>query len=194
MTQTDIINFALQQINTVSINDVNDQSDNLAVRCKSTYTFVLNSMIESNEWSFCSTIALLSPLDDSLNNLDALYSNIYQLPYDLIKIQNISIDGKFNDPNLEYKIVQDKIYINSTTVYIQYDTSLVKTSMMTPSFTIALAYGIASSMVTSLVNDIKLQQQLTAMYYSELSRAINNDSAVNGQVNIASSETITIRR
>jgi hypothetical protein len=160
----DISSNALQMIGATSISSFDDPGAGAQV-ASAIYEPILEAILTSNYWRF-------SIKKQSLNQLSQVPLNefqyAYQIPTDSLKIERVC-------PRSSYKVFQDKIYSDQTSLELDY-VFRPDTTAFPSYFTLMFTYKLASEFALAVTDNENKNQIYEAKYLAALADAYAADA------------------
>ena len=176
MTKTDIANIALAKFREGRINNIESDTDPVAVVLNDQYNHALELLLEEHRWNFAGKRVTLTKLS---TDPPFGWDNQYQLPSDIIRLKDVNGEDVEASSKL-FNLEGDKLLTNDDTVTITYVAKVTDTNLFSPSFAEALSFKLASITCGRLTGDTELAVMLDKQYNYALSKAIHNDTKASG--------------
>lgn len=165
-SEIDICTSALLMVGANSINSFQDESREARV-CAAIYETTRDDLLTRHPWSFALGQQQLSQL---VTTPLFGYAYAYQLPTEPLCLRVQGIDG-----NYEYRVFEDKLYTDRTSVNILYIFQAPE-SEFKPYFTRALELELAAILSIALTEDGAKSDRFGNMAQMQLRKARNTDS------------------
>lgn len=168
-SKVEICNMALLKLGQETIQSF-DESSKEASWCRSLYDLIRKAVLRAHPWKFATKTAVLGVLDET----DDVYSYVYQLPSDCIRVLYL-IDGK--KQNTEYEVRGAKLYTDLGVAVLKYVYDLQDAAAFDASFVDAFSYRLASDLAVPLTNNASLINTMTQKYLLEIYAARGIDAS-----------------
>lgn len=177
----DIASNALQMIGAGSISSFTEGGAGAAV-ANALYEPLVLDILTSNFWRFAMKKQSLNKLSQTPLNE---FSNAFQIPTDSLKIERI-------EPRGFYKVFQDKIYSNSSSIELDY-LFRVDTSAFPAYFVLLLTYKMASEFALSVTDNEQKNAIYEEKFRTQLVRAYSADALQHPQTPIVDQPFTDVR-
>ena len=178
----DIASNALQMIGANSISSFTETGGDAAV-ANALYEPLVIDILTCNYWRFAMKKQALNKLSQTPLNE---FTNAFQIPTDSLKIERL-------EPRGSYKIFQDKIYSNSSTLELDY-VFRVDTSAWPAYFVLLITYKMASEFALSVTDNEQKNALYESKYKEQLMKAYAADAMQHPQTPIVDQPFTDVRR
>lgn len=167
-TKTEIVSGAFTNLGRGSVSDVDSPSAQpIVVTASKKYDLLLINYLGNFPWRFAMLTRDLTLLEDTPPV--KIFAQAFQLPSDYINMRKLRPQGA------PYQLYEDKIYINSNEVQIDY-TAKVTEDKFPAWFTLFMEYRLTADMAMPVTQDRNLLGDWTKMATSQLLSAKYQDS------------------
>jgi hypothetical protein len=196
-SEVSICNMALFRIGHTQRIDALTEASVPAELCKELYPICRDRLLECFPWTFAKKRVVLASVGDEPTNW--LFQ--YQYPSDCLKVRGIVIAGeRMPTPSekVPFEVMQNtvneglSICTDCELAEIVYTAQTTNTRLFTPGFVDALAWCLASELVSPLARDTKFITLASNMYPLALAKAQALDMSEN-QEDYPTSEFINVR-
>lgn len=168
-SSTTICNIALVKIGASQITNLGQANSAPAAACEAVYDHLRDELLRGHNWGFAMQRGAVTLLDDAPESEKYFYQ--FQLPANPKVMRVVDVPDY---PKMDYRIEQDKILCNETTLIIRYIKEVTDENLFPPDFVGALACRIAAEVAIALTNSATLRQQMMIEYHIALSEAKGN--------------------
>jgi len=164
-----VFNQALALLGGAQLSSVDSpwEQSELGILCVNNFPGVLDNALEANDWSFARGRKPLAEKPDSSPRRG--YSRRYALPSDCLR--PIKLTGGHN-----YVLEGQHLLTNAAPAELHYIRRVEDPRIWPPSFTAALAWGLAAILAMARTNDPQMQQVCLQRYNLALSEAMARDA------------------
>jgi hypothetical protein len=189
MSETSIANLAsVSHLGCNKITNLDDEQTE-AIVMKASFAHCRDTVLEEGAWRFANTRDQWVPLS-STDNWAFTYA--YSIPSEVIRIIRATDSPK--KTSFVWEIGGDKVFCDSSTLYVQYTKRITNTNQFTNGFTNALALYLAYYNCMALTENQGMKDRLFAEYNKALDDARTNDGMQGVAEQINSTSTIDVRR
>jgi hypothetical protein len=171
-SQIDICNMAIGKVGGNRIDNIDEPSQVEAILCKDHYNTIVDSILESAEWSFAIKREVMS-LDPSPPIFG--YSYRYKLPTSCIRLLQCSEDSAFA-VDTPWAREGEYVLSESSTLYVRYIQHISDPMLYSGMFIEAVVLKLASALAIPLTGDKKLHEALMQAFENTRNDAANKDS------------------
>jgi len=170
MSKVGIFNMALVPLGVDRILDP-DETSAQAIRCNELYPYIRDDELSGHPWNFATERIQCALTDETVIDVIDDYTYAYQVPSDCLRVLAIETE---DDP---YKVIGDKIYTNTSTLYIEYIKQVTDTDLFSPSFKTLIAARLKYELCYSLT----LSKTMTLELYEALRAERKRARSIDGQ-------------
>lgn len=171
MTRTSIVNLALREIGTTRIDNWSDNVPEADI-ARDVWDHAVRNCLARHEWRFAMKGA---QLNRSTVIPVTRYAYIYTLPGDYVRLGSISEQAVMEPPLLEFRILEDGVHTNATSVYVEYVYNAPVIGTWSPWFVDVLVCDLASLMASPLKSSAE-RERLEQLAMSRLRGGRSIDS------------------
>lgn len=179
-TKTEICNLALTFLGQKTITSITEATTS-AQKCNLLFDVARDTTLRAHPWNFATRIVELTELADDAVEDDELvtgWNYIYQYPTTALYIRKVfsSESTGFVEPDKFKEVLSSAtqtkaIATDVNPAYCEYIEKELDISLYDSSFTIALAYFLASQLAQSLTGDTNLSNRMFNLYQQSIDQA-----------------------
>jgi len=167
-TKTEIVSDAFTNLGRRPVSDIGPSSaEPIVITASKRYDVLVLNYLGKSPWRFAMLTRDLNLLVDKPPVEQ--FSQAFQLPSDYLNMRELRPLGA------PYRIYEDKVYINSNKVQIDY-TAKVDESRFSAQFVLFMGYRLAADMAMPVTQNINIQKGWAAQAKIQLLEALYQDS------------------
>lgn len=182
-SKIDIINMALRRLGEQPISAITEESEAAGVMTD-IYDILLDNELRQWSWPFATTTVSLAQVS---GETPPDWGYVFQLPSNYLQVVRlidpntgttitewIFLNNDWGVKNLDWKIREDKLYINTSSVTLEYVYRQTDTEKFDAAFTLAFSRRLAMEANPAITEKEELTQTLRNEYYAFMSQARGN--------------------
>ena len=170
ISEVAICNTALAWLGQTLITTLDDPADPNAEKCRNTYPFVRDAVLEEREWTFARARDI--SVTEQRGGWDQWYRHSF--PQDWLTVSNVYADPRSED-NIEWEREGRFILAKESTIYLRGLKRVTDTGQFTNLFVQALAARMAADLAIALTQDRAMQSDMWQLYQGKLAEAAARD-------------------